>query len=98
MMQQSENQLKTAFVLLQCDKKHHDECKQIRDALVSAFPNIRKAHVTNAHIRGERWCVAATALVQKSDESAFEKSLWNLTTKTSRPIGVNNLHIITDDQ
>ena len=52
--------LKNAFVLLQCDKKTHDDCRKIRDELLK-YPNIQRAHTTRAKINDEQWCVAATA-------------------------------------
>ena len=93
-----ENKLKSAFILLQCDKNIHNDCRKIRDALLEKFPNVRKANTTDAKIRGIKWCVAATALVNASDEEKFEKELWDLKTDTARPIGVSNIHLVLDDQ
>jgi len=98
MMQFEKNQLKTAFILLKCDKRKHNDCRKIRDALLEKHPNVRKAHTTNAKIQDERWCVAATALVNTSEAKQFEDDLWKLKTETARPVGVSDLHFVLDEQ
>lgn len=93
------NELKSAFVLLKCDKKKsHDDCRQIRDALLEKYPNVRRAYTTDAIIKGEKWCVAATALVNVAKQEAFEDELWNLKTKSKKPIGISDVHIVIDQQ
>ena len=96
-MQSEKNQLKSAFILLRCDKKEHNDCRKIRDALLEKHPNVRSAYTTKAEINGERWCVAATALVNTAKEKQFEKELFALETKTARPIGVSGLHLVVDN-
>ena len=98
MLASRQNQLKTAFILLKCDNKEHKDCRKIRDALLSRHPNIRTAYTTNARIRGERWCVAATALVSASEAEGFAKEVRAVQTDAARPIGVSNLHFALDDQ
>ena len=98
MTQLEKNQLKPAFILLQCDKTTHNDCRKIRDRLLEKHPNVRKAYTTNVRIRDQRWCVAATALVNTAREKQFEKQLLKLKTNTSRPIGVSRLHLVVDDQ
>lgn len=98
MIQLEKNQLKSAFILLQCDKKTHNDCRAIRNTLLENFPNVRKANTTDANIRGERWCVAATVLVNTFEEKQFKKKLMALKTNTTRSIGVSKLHLVLDDQ
>lgn len=93
-----QNQLKTAFILLKCDNREHKDCRKIRDALLARCPSIRTAYTTDAKIRGERWCVAATALVNASEAEKFEKEMRSVRTDAARPIGVSKLHFVLDDQ
>ena len=98
MMQVSKNELKSAYVLLKCNKKEHDDCRKIRDALLKKYPNVRRAQTTDAKINGEQWCVAATALVNSKDAKQFEDELWSLRTSEKKPVGVANVHFIIDQQ
>lgn len=98
MLASRQNQLKTAFILLKCDNEEHKDCRKIRDALLARHPNIRTAYTTNARIRGVRWCVAATALVNASEAERFAKEIRAVQTETARPIGVDKLHLALDDQ
>ncbi len=98
MIQVPRNELKNAYVLLQCDKKIHNDCRKIRDTLLEEYPNVQRAHTTNAKINGEQWCVAATALVNTADKEKFEKGLWKLHTDSKKPVGISNIHLVIDDQ
>lgn len=98
MMQVSENELKSAYVLLKCSKKKHNDCRKTRDALLNKYPNVRRAQTTDVKINGEQWCVAATALVNSKDAKQFENELWNLFTSGKNPVGVVNVHFIIDHQ
>ena len=98
MMQAPKNELKNAYVLLKCDKKEHKDCRKIRDALLEKYPNVRRAYTIDAEINGERWCIAATALVNSADEKKVEDSLWKLHTDSKKPIGISNVHFVVDKQ
>ncbi len=98
MMQTSKNELKNAYILLKCNKKEHDDCRNIRDALLEKYPNVRRAQTTNVKIHGEQWCVAATALVNSVDEKKFERELWDLHTSAKKPTGISNIHFVIDRQ
>ena len=99
MMQlEQKNELKNAMILLKCDKTNHNDCRLIRDALLEQYPNVRKAITTNTRIKGEKWCVAASALVNLADEEKFEKGLWNLKAGPKKNIGISNVHFIIDQQ
>ena len=97
-MQMPKNELKSAYIFLQCDKKSHNDCRKIRDVLLEKHPNVRRAQTTNAKIRGEQWCVAATALVNTANEDKFKKELYDLHTDSKRPVGISNVHLIVDQQ
>ncbi len=97
-MQISKNELKNAYILLKCNKRKHDDCRKIRDALLEKHPNVRRAQTTNVKIHGEQWCVAATALVNSADERKFEQGLWNLHTSAKKSIGISNVHFVIDQQ
>ena len=95
----SKNELKSAFILLKCNKKlDHNDCRQIRDALLEKHPNVRRAYTTNTKILGEQWCVAATALVNTAKQKEFEKKLWKLETKSKNPIKIAKVHLVVDQQ
>ncbi len=96
MIQTSKNELKSAYILLKCNKKEHNDCRRIRDALLEKYPNVRRAHTTNVKIHDERWCVAATALVDSADEKKFERGLWSIHTSTKKSIGISNVHLVID--
>jgi len=91
------NELKNAYVLLKCDKKEHDDCRKIRDALLKKYPNVRRAQTTDAKINGEKWCVAATALVNSAESERFEKDLKKLHT-SNKIVGISKVHVIIDQQ
>ena len=97
-MAKAENKLKSAFILLRCDKKVHNDCRPIRNALLEKFPNVRMAYTTNAEIGGVRWCVAATALVNAAEADKFEKGLFKLKSNHARPTGVSNVRFAMDGQ
>ncbi len=98
MMQVQKNELKSAYILLKCDKKEHSDCRKIRDALLDKYPNVRRAQTTDAKINGEQWCVAATALVNSTDADKIKEDLWKLRTNNKRFIGISNVHFVVDQQ
>ena len=95
MTQITKNELKSAYVFLKCSQNKHDDCRKIRDALLDRHPNVRRAQTVNVKIKGERWCVSATALVNSMDAASFEKELSNL---CADGICVTDVHLIIDDQ
>ena len=93
------NKLQSAFVLEQCSKKIHDDCRNIRDALIEDSDGcIQEAFTTNAIVGDVTWCVAASALVPTNKAAQFEKQLRNAKTKDKTPITVKHLKIILDKQ
>ena len=80
---------------MKCSQNKHDDCRKIRDALLDRHPNVRRAQTVNVKIKGERWCVSATALVNSMDAVSFEKEMSNL---YAGRIGVTDVHLIIDDQ
>ncbi|MGI0075945.1 MAG: hypothetical protein ACREAU_00885 [Nitrosopumilaceae archaeon] len=98
MMQSPKSDLKSAFVLLKCSKREHNDCRQIRDALIDQVGNIQEAYTTDAEINNEKWCVAASALIDTKDIEKFKEVMWNVKTSGSRPITVDNLELLVDNQ
>lgn len=99
MVQTPKSDLRSAFVLLKCSKNNHDDCRQIRDALIDKLGiQIQQAYTTNTKIDGEKWCVAASALVDVNDKENLEKKLWKLEAKARKPITIKNLRLYVDQQ
>jgi len=97
-MQSQKSDLTSAFVLLKCSKRTHNDCRQIRDALIDQIGNIQEAYTTDAEINNEKWCVAATALIDAQDANKFKKSLWKVKTGGSKPITVDNFELLVNNQ
>ena len=94
----AKTKLKSAYILLKCSKKNHDDCRDIRDTLLRMYPTVRRASTTNAIINGKRWCVSATALVSSKDAKQFENKLRNITCVTdTKTVKINNIHFVLDD-
>ena len=87
--------LQSAFVLVKCSKKNHNDCRKIRDAVVEQ-PNghIQEVFTTNAEIEGEVWCVAASALVPADETKKFEKNLLAVRTVGRHTVAVKNLKLV----
>lgn len=91
------NKLQSAFILLKCSKKIHNDCRKIRDAIIeNSHGYIQEAFTTKAVIDNETWCVAASALVPTNEAKKFEKHLQSINTKGKRPIIIKNLKFIID--
>lgn len=98
-MRRQGNDLQNAFILAKCSKRKHNDCRKIRDALIASSSGyIQKAYTTNAEIRGETWCVAASALVPVNRAKRLERSLKEARTGGSRPVTVKNLFFALNKQ
>ena len=92
------NDLKSAFVLVKCSKKNHDDCRKIRDALVEESSYVQEAYTTNANVDNEQWCVAASALVPSNEAEKFANDLWKISTRGQKPITVKNVKLLINQQ
>ena len=91
-------ELRSAYILLKCSKKSHDDCRDIRDILLGTYPIIRRATTTNAVINNKQWCVSATALVSTKNAKQFENKLHNITCTTGmETVKIKDVHFILDD-
>lgn len=92
MVRRQPNDLRSALILAKCSKRKHNDCRKIRDALISSSSGyIQKAYTTNAEIRDETWCVAASALVPGNRAKVLERALRQARTGGSRPVTVKRL-------
>ena len=88
-------ELRSAFVLVKCSKKNHNDCRKIRDAVVEqSNGHIQEVFTTNAEIEGRTWCVAASALVPADEIKKFEKSLLAVRTAGRHAATVRNLKLV----
>lgn len=91
-------ELRSAYILLKCSKKSHDDCRDIRDTLLRMHPIIRRAMTTNSIINNKQWCVSATALVSTKDAKQFENKLRSITCTTgTKTVKIKDIHFILDD-
>ena len=94
----TKTELRSAYILLKCSKKSHDDCRDIRDTLLRMYPTVRRAMTTNAIINSKHWCVSATALVSTKDAKQFENKLRNITCITdTKTVKVKDIHFVLDD-
>ncbi len=104
MKQTQKSDLKSAFILLKCSKTQHDDCRKIRDALIDKVSNIQEAYTTDAEVDNEKWCVAASALINAKEKEQFEKKLWSLEAEHDEPnaaeplITIKQVQLLVDDQ
>jgi len=96
--QEQNNDLKSAFILLKCSKRSHNDCRKIRDAMFDELPYVQEAYTTNAKIGGEQWCVAASALVPANKTKYLERKLRSLVAHDRKDITVDNLKLLVDHQ
>ncbi len=93
------NDLENAFILAKCSKKRHDDCRKIRDELMDRSSGcIQEAFTTNAVVDGQRWCVAASALVRVGDAGMLERRLRRARVPGRHPVSVKNLKFILNEQ
>ena len=93
------SELQSAFVLLKCSKKTHDDCRKIRDALIDdSYGYVQEAFTTNATVDNEIWCVAASALVPTNEAKKYEKHLKDIHTKGKNSIVVKKLKFVLNKQ
>ncbi len=83
--------LKSAFVLVKCSKNEHNDCRDIRDAMLEKFGQIQEAYTTDAEIDNQKWCVAASALIPSDESDQFKKELSALDADES------DIHTTVDD-
>ncbi len=96
---EQQNDLQSAFILLKCSKRKHDDCRKIRDAVIDdSYGYVQEAFTTNATVDDETWCVAASALVPVNEAKKFEKHLRSIHTDGNRPIGVKKLKFVLNKQ
>lgn len=98
MVPQQKSDLRTALVFLKCSKQSHNDCRKIRDALIDKFNNVQEAYTTNSELYGEQWCVVASALVDTKNQEKFEEKLWKLKADGKRPISIENIKLLVDNQ
>ena len=98
MVNKQKSDLRSAFILLKCSKQKHNDCRQIRNALIDQIGNVQQAYTTDAELGGEKWCVAASALVDVNKKDEFKKKLWKLAAKGPKPIKITNLELLIDNQ
>ncbi|PIN83459.1 MAG: hypothetical protein COV65_03490 [Nitrosopumilales archaeon CG11_big_fil_rev_8_21_14_0_20_33_24] len=93
------NELQSAFILLKCSKKTHDDCRKIRNALIKdSYGYVQEAFTTNAIVDNETWCVAASALVPANEAKKFEKHLQDIHTDEKNPVAVKKLKFVLNKQ
>ena len=91
--------LRNVFLLVRCSQKSHDDCRNIRDALIDGTSGyIQRAYTTDALIDDKRYCVAASALVPVEEAGKFKRDILKIQTKERRPVTVNRCHLIVDDR
>ena len=90
--------LRCAMVLVKCSKDEHNDCRAIRDAVLKLRP-AQEAYTTNAEVDGQRWCVAASALIDINETDQFKRDLDNLVAyEGGTSIRVDDLRLFVDGQ
>lgn len=93
------NELQSAFIFVKCSKTTHDDCRQIRDAMIDETgKHIQEAYTTDAYVDGVTWCVVASALLTLDESKNFEKTLKNITTGGKNPITIKNMKFLMNRQ
>lgn len=95
-MANAKGDLRSAYILLRCTKKRHDDCRAIRDALLRAHPNVQRAMTTNATVGGQKWCVAGPALVDARKAVQFKREIMRLRAGRGSRIGVERVSLAVD--
>lgn len=91
--------LRKAFVLLQCSKKTHNDCRRIRDALIDGTSGyVQSAYTTDAVVDGRRYCVAASALVPGEEAEKFRRRVRRIRTGGKLPVTVKHIELTMDDR
>ena len=67
--------LKSAFLLLRCSNDKHDDCREIRDAILERSKNIQEIFTTKTAINGINYCIAGSALLSTDEIGKFEKDV-----------------------
>ena len=76
--------LATAHVLLQCADPDHKNCKDLRDALMENFLEVKQASVVETV--GERaFCVSGIATISPEKRQKFQEALRRMKTGPSGP-------------
>ena len=55
--------LKAGVILVECDKTNHNDCNDIRNALIESSKDIRQAVTINSIFDDKHYCVLTTVLV-----------------------------------
>ncbi|ABK76714.1 hypothetical protein CENSYa_0068 [Cenarchaeum symbiosum A] len=91
------NIMRGAFILVKCSKTRHNDCRDIRDALIKGSSGyIQDAMTTNTVVDGTKWCVAVSALVPLDDADNFERRLKRIQTKDKKSVSVEKLKFMMD--
>ena len=86
------------MVLVKCSKDEHNDCRAIRDAVLKLRP-VQEAYTTNAEVDGQKWCVAASALIDINETDQFKRDLDKLVAcEDETSIRVDDLRLFVDGQ
>jgi len=68
MVNKQKSDLRSAFILLRCSKQKHNDCRQIRNALIDQINNVQQAYTTDAQVDEEKMvcsCICTSWCKQK---------------------------------
>lgn len=82
-----------AFVLLRCSQTRHTNCTKMRNLVVEKMKNVTQAYTTSTVVDGEKYCVAARAIVNKKDIPRFKSKL-NKLSHPSTDLSVEKLKVL----